>query len=62
MWTTILEIVLKGMGWFLDWYGASQQSRQRFLDLVTSLKDEKKISIEAHDEFQKQQDKLKEKK
>lgn len=45
--------------WVMRLFGAEEQKVQEFIKRVQSAKDDGLVSVEAHDEFAKQDEKLK---
>lgn len=55
----LLPYAFQIIGWLLDKYNASEETKKRFMELVQSAKDDGLISVSAKDEFAKQKEKLK---
>jgi len=49
-----LTIVFKLLGLVLDWYGASIDTRKKFLDLVKEAEKDELIPSKARDDFERQ--------
>lgn len=58
MWQLAMTIALQLLGVVLEWYKASNDTKLVYLNLINSIKNDGLISVAAHDEFQKQKDKL----
>lgn len=58
IWQLGLTVFLQLLGVVLEWYSVSNDTKRQYLALVTAIKNDGLISVEAHDEFQKQKDQL----
>ena len=60
MWTLILPIALKLIGWFLDAKAADKESRQAFLDFIAAMSTQGLISKNLFLSYQSQRDRNRE--
>ena len=60
MWTLILPIALKLLGWFLDAKEADKNTRQAFLDFVAAMSSQGLISKNLFNSYLSQQDRNRE--
>jgi len=56
--STIIEVVLKLVGWLLDKSAANQEAKRRYVEFVESYKKKKSLSAEQYDDVKKQVDDL----
>ena len=57
-WAALIQLVLKLVGWLLDVGKASSATKQQFLNLVQSVRDEALVPTQGRDEFADQDKKL----
>lgn len=54
----LLPLILQILGLALHWYGASEDTIQKFLDLVESAKNDGAISAETKEKIKTQREKI----